>query len=497
MDNDELKAQARKELLRRQAVAELESRKSAAPQEEAEAPWYQKAGQAADDMVRLAASGMTFGFADKLAGAMSGEGTEGERQRTQQARERAGSAGNVAEIGGAVAVPLGLASKGATLAGRLGTGAMTGGKGLAARSGLMAAEGAGYGALTALGNDQDVGEGAAYGAAGGILGNVAGEAISSGVSKVAGAFNKKPKIPQLDEIRTAAKAAYDKADEAGVIFNPQGIQRLSSEVKGKLTDFGYDPALQPRIKAVLSRLDDLSEGNVTLKGMDTLRKVANNARMSMDPSEQMIGGRVIESLDDFIENVKPGEVLAGDATKGSAALKEARELWSRVRKTETVEKALEGAKLDTSASGSGGNIDNRTRQVLKPILKKTKGLKPDEKAALEKVIKGTPTQNALRLAGKLSPSGNGLMTMLHLLGGSATSGATLPLAAAGYGAKAAADNMTDKNVQQLVKVLLAGGDASATKAAPNAIQRLSQSKREALARSLMSIGAFEAGTPAR
>lgn len=457
-------------------------------------PAWQKPLQAADDTARLLASGLTFGYADKLAGYLGGEGTEAERERTQQARDRAGAAGTAAEIAGAVAVPMAAASKGVTLAGRLGTGGMTGAKGLLARSALMGAEGAGYGALTAAGNDQDISEGAGYGAVGGALGNVAGEAISAGVGKVAGLFNKKPDIPSVEKLRDMAKSAYDKADNAGVIFNPQGIQRLSTDIKTQLADFGFDPALQPRIMAVINRLDDLSQSNVTLKGMDTLRKVANNARLSQDPSERMIGGRVIEALDDFVENVRPGEVMAGDAQKGAEALKEARELWSRVRKTEMVEGAVEKAELRAASTGAGGNADNATRQNLRRILEKERGLKPDERKALETVVRGTPGQNALRLAGKFAPTGvvSGVLSGGAGLGLLGPAGLAIPLA--GAGAKAVADRMTGKNVNKLVEILRAGGNASATQAAPNLVQRLAQSKREALARFLMGIGAYEAGT---
>lgn len=461
------------------------------------APTSQQIPQAADDVMRLVANGLTFGYGDKIAGALSGEGTVAERVKTDMARQRAGSAGTGAEVVGAVAGPIGIARQGATLAGRLGTGAMTGAKGLAARSSLMAAEGAGYGALTAAGNDQDIGEGAGFGLVGGALGNVAGEAISAGVGKVAGLFNKKPDIPSVEKLRDMAKDAYQRADDAGVIFNPQGIQRLSADIKTQLADFGFDPALQPRVVAVLNRLDGLSQGNVTLKGMDTLRKVANNARLSQDPSERMIGGRVIEALDDFVENVRPGEVMAGDAQAGSEALREARGLWSRVRKTEMVEGAVEKAELRAASTGAGGNADNATRQNMRRILEKERGLKPDERAALETVVRGTPGQNALRLAGKFAPTGvvSGVLSGGAGLGLLGPAGLAIPLA--GAGAKAVADRMTGKNVNKLVEILRAGGNASATQAAPNAVQRLAQSKREALARILMGIGAHESGTPTR
>jgi hypothetical protein len=134
-------------------------------------PAWQKPLVAAGDMVDLAANGATMGFGNKGAAALRAaftdksydEELEAMRAATQRAGERSGSAGQLAEFAGVVGTPAALASRGATLAGRFGTGAMTGAKGVAARSGLLAAEGAGYGAASALGNDTNVAEGAAVG----------------------------------------------------------------------------------------------------------------------------------------------------------------------------------------------------------------------------------------------------------------------------------------------------------------------------------------------
>jgi hypothetical protein len=462
------------------------------PQAE-EQPWYAQAGQAADDMARLVANGMTFGYADKIAGYMSGQGTDAERAMTQDARNRAGGAGTVAEIGGAVATPMGLANKGLSLAGRLGTGAMTGAVGLAARTGLMAAEGAGYGALTAAGNDQDIGQGAALGAVGGGAGNVLGEGLSAGLSKVAGAFNKKPNIPSVDELRSAANAAYDKADNAGVIFAPQGVSRLGNDIRVELANFGFHPNLQPRIATVLDELERVQQGNVTLKGIDVLRKITDSARASMDPSEKALGNMIVQKIDDFVANAGPGDVFAGNAQDAAKAISEGRNLWGRMRRAEQVGEAVGRADLRAASTGSGGNADNATRQNLRRILEKGRGFTKDEKAAIEKVVRGTSGQNALRLAGKLSPSGNGLMAALGV-GGAMVNPLIGAASLGGMGAKAVADNITQKNVQELVDIILAGSK-SAAQPTKNAVQRLSESKREAISRALMAIGVHEGVTP--
>jgi len=487
------KDEARRELARR----ELERRRSQPAQaQQADMPWYQEAAQAADDVARLVAGGMTFGYADKIAGYLGGEGTEAERARTEAARQRAGSAGTAAELVGAVATPVGLASRGATVAGRLGTGAMTGAKGLAARSALMGLEGAGYGALTAAGNDQDISTGAQLGALGGAAGNLAGEAISAGVSKIAGVFNKKPTIPQLDDIEAAAKQARARADQAGVAYTSQAVDRLNASMRQSLTDIGYHPRTMPGASAAVDEIMALQGQNVTMSGLDTIRKIASGGYIPGNKQNNLAVTKIVNAIDDMADNLQQGDVLMGNGVAGAQALKEARQLETRMFKANKVQDAVRRADLRAASTGSGGNLDNATRQNLRRILENPRGLSGDERTALETIVRGTGGQNALRLAGKLSPQGSGLMAALGV-GGAMVNPAVGALSLGGMGAKAVADQITQQNVKRLTDIILAGGSRAATQAAPNAVQRLAQSKRDEIARILMSIGAHEAGTPAR
>lgn len=462
------------------------------PQQDAQAefdamPTWQKPLQAADDLVRRFANTASFGYADKLASYLSGTTLEEERAKSEAAGERAGSAGLAADLGGAVATPVGIAGQGLTMAGRLGTAGMKGLKGVGARAAAVVPEAAAYGALTAAGNDQDIGTGAGLGAVGGGLGSVAGEAVSAGIGKVAGAFSKKPVIPEVEQLKEAATQAYQRADDAGVMFSPMGVQKLQNNIVTDFTDRGFLPANEPGAAAVLGELQKLEGQNVTLKGLDTVRKMAGNAYIPGNKSNNALVQKIIGRIDELAQSPAADDVIAGDSQAGATAIKEARDLWSRVSKVDQVEEAIGKADLRAASTGSGGNVDNATRQNLRRVLEKGRGFKPDEKDALETAVRGTPTQNALRLAGKLSPSGNGLMAALGV-GGAMVNPMVGVASLGGMGAKAVADRMTGRNVDQLVKVLLAGGDASATKAAPNAVQRLTQSKREALARALMAIG---------
>ena len=136
-------------------------------------PEWQKPIIAAQDIFNTGLNGLSMGFADKGAAlarsAVTGKPYEqelqGMRDRTQASRDRAGWAGDAAEIGGSIALPMGLASRGVTLAGRMGAAGREGITGIMARAGLLGAEGGIYGGISAAGNDTDVGEGILTGAA--------------------------------------------------------------------------------------------------------------------------------------------------------------------------------------------------------------------------------------------------------------------------------------------------------------------------------------------
>jgi len=140
-------------------------------------PWYGKVGQAADDVVRLMANGATFGYADKLAGWANGTGSNTERQLSEDASTRAGYAAIPAELIGGVVSGGGLAKAGLT-AGRFASQA-PGVFGAGTRTAAMAADGAGFGALSATGNDTDIGTGALFGGALGGAIPLAGKAIGA------------------------------------------------------------------------------------------------------------------------------------------------------------------------------------------------------------------------------------------------------------------------------------------------------------------------------
>ena len=163
-------------------------------------------------------------------------------------------------------------------------------------------------------------------------------------------------------------------------------------------------------------------------------------------------------------------------------------MWGRAKKLETVQELLDRAGLNAGSAGAGGNVENASRQQIKRLLTNPnlkRGLTQAEQAAARKAVLGSPTQNALRLAGKLSPQGNGLMLAIGGAGTIAAPAAAIPAMIAGYGAKKTAEHLSRKSVAELVRLISSGGVPQPVM--KNAIQLLAESKRDALTRALMAI----------
>lgn len=467
-------------------------------------PAWQKPIVAASDIANLVGSGATFGYGDKAAAwarsQFTGNPYEAElekmRQQTEGARNRAGGAGIAAEVAGSLALPV---KTGATLSGRFGTSAMTGAKGLGARTGLMAAEGAGYGALTAAGNDQDIGTGALYGLAGGAGGNVLGEGIAAGVGKIAGKFNKPPPPPMSQQKLNANKdAAYKLSEKAGVLIKPQGIKHLADKVEADLADFGYDPDLHPGAKVALKKITEQLGNNVTLKGLDTIRKVAGNAYIMGSKANNKAVEKIIKHIDDLIESSDPNLMAGLDTTAGTKALKIARQYAHRSFKLEKANNLI----LKGNQMADRNITDTRVKSVKSQIAKINdpfsswgRGYTAAEKAAAAKAAKYTGGQRALHGLSVMNPFGGGKLSAAgHLAAGAANlATGNLPGLAmqavggvAGAGFQKAGEALANKSVREFVDLVARGGVPAPV--VQNALQRLAGAKREAVSRALMALG---------
>lgn len=386
----------------------------------------------------------------------------------------------VAEIGGALATGTGAARAGLTRAGRA---ASTAGK-----VGAGALEGMGYGALYGSGKAAP-GERLGGAATGAATGAAAGGALNYAGSKITDALARRATAkaaPSKDMLKRGADAAYDAARAR----NPQfrGFDRFAREARETLVNEGFHPRLHRNLRVVLDEIESLGP-NPDFKTLEKVRQMARaSAGNFNNPSEQRLGKMLIDGLDTFVERTAPmPEVKIG------------RELYGRFKRADMIDKAIEKATRRAASTGSGGNIENALRQEIRKILdnpKKLAGFGQAEREAMERFVAGNRGQDLLRLGGKLSPSGSGLMAALTGVGGAGAAGMSgnplfLGPALGGMAAKSMADTGARRGSNYVQALARTGGQTMPPPAAA-----LTAEQRALLARVLAGYGGGQAGAMA-
>lgn len=341
-----------------------------------------------------------------------------------------------------------------------------------------AAEGAVFGGLTAAGaaDGEDRLEAGAEGAVGGAL--VGGALARAGASfgRYLNMRAAAKSAPSGADLKNASQQLFDAARKSGIVYRPQPVKEMVSGVAARLLDDGIDAQIHPKASRVMSRLLDLVEKPATLKEVERFRKLATDAAFEAKPgsADQRLALMIRETLDEF--SLDQSNMVAASA--GAELQREARRLWSQFRKDELVTEQVAKAVRRAESTGSGGNVNNAIRQNLRRILDNKKmrsGFTPEEIAAIENIVSGGPVDGFLRLAGKLSPSGNGLMLGMNLGAAGATGGASLAITGVAAGAKELADRATTQRVKTLAAIIRSGG-----RPAQSRINALSKIEKKAL-----------------
>lgn len=275
-----------------------------------------------------------------------------------------------------------------------------------------------------------------------------------------GNWFKKSAAPTIEKVKSLAQNAYRKADQSGLVVKSGSFQKMVERVGATVADEGIDKTIHPKATAALNRLREEVGGTMTLKHLDTLRRVVRGAAQSTDADERRIAGIMLNEIDDYLTTLKPSDVAAGDAKAAASALRDARELWSRFRKAELINDAVERAARRAQSTGSGGNAENAIRQNIRSLIdnpKTRRAFNQQELKAMKQVVQGTPTQNTFRLIGKLSPQGSGLMAALGI-GATAYNPWLAAAPAAGMIAKPISEGIGRSNVSALQRQVLSGGN---------------------------------------
>ena len=215
--------------------------------------------------------------------------------------------------------------------------------------------------------------------------------------------------PGPEQLRAQGSALFEAAEASGVRFKTGPFGEFADSVLARLIDEGADDILTPKIARVANVLEQSKGRAPSIAQMAILRRQFSNAAGSADRAEARLGNIAIDLLDDFVES--------GAGAVG-ADLKAARVLWSRLRKSELVDNAIENAQA--AQSGIEAGLRNEFRSLWRARgSKKMRGFSKDELAAIRAVSEGDFAANILRRVGSLGGGLDASRNLLNLMAGAA------------------------------------------------------------------------------
>jgi len=343
------------------------------------------------------------------------------------------------------------------------------------------AGGAAQGLLTREGKRGDLANALMSAGTGAVLGKV-GDVGSKAVAKALTPAVKKVAVKPLEELAQVKDAAYDAVERTGVKYAPQSLQNAAQSITQTIGK-ELDPDLHSNVVKVLNNLNDrFSQGPLSIKEVDNARQFVSENLLDKQrtDAERRFGKIIKEGIDDFVNSAGPADVVGGRADDAANAINTARDMNTRFKKTEAVFEALE---LAANRAGPNQNIDSATINQMRRVLETTKNLSDQEKEILKDIVRGEKLSNVLRKMAKFSPASGGLPAWFTLFATMASGPVGLATAVVGEGSKRAAERMTQGRVQDLLRVMQAGGKINPNQLTPEQLRRIGRA------------GAFTAATP--
>lgn len=255
--------------------------------------------------------------------------------------------------------------------------------------------------------------------------NPAVRAGDRAIPGVAGAATEKvkPPVPSAQELKAAGGADIQAAKNSGLEVTASSVGDWSRKVQQELFDSGVHPTLAGNTHKILKELEDAPPGSFSTAAnlqslRETLQSVAQNFNADA-AKDQLAASRAIKSLDEFIPNLNPKDILAGTAAatqkmfetgRGNyAAAFRSNDLTGKLDRAKTG--ILERAEGRAQAANSGRNLDNSIRSRVESLLERPKevsGFSDKELEALNSVVAGGPVRNSSRYISGWLGGGGGI-----------------------------------------------------------------------------------------
>jgi hypothetical protein len=228
-----------------------------------------------------------------------------------------------------------------------------------------------------------------------------------GASKVANSMAEaralKAATPALADVKSEATSAYDALTARNVAtpLSQSTLDNLASDITTTLNNRGIRPSNAASIHAAVDEI----KMPATTGAADVVDLVA--ARQSI---KELLGKHDTNKSGAFVALGKIEQAIEQNSPGTMKAIREADKNYAAAKAAEALDKRVAKAELRAAGENSGMNVGNKIRQNITTYLgsNEAKYLSAETKADLEKIVRGTASQNTMRAVANLLGGGGGL-----------------------------------------------------------------------------------------
>jgi hypothetical protein len=278
----------------------------------------------------------------------------------------------------------------------------------------------------------------------------AGLMASLGIGSTAGltGLRKAKGAPTHEDLVLESKNLYDKAKQSGVQFDTTKFADEMFNMSKQLRSEGYTPKAYPGIASVVEEMTNVQNPK-DFTELQAIRKMIQGQQKSADAETRRLASILKDDFDNYLLNAPDTHITAG-TKEGTKLWGEARNSYSRLKKSEIFDDMLQNAELDKSKFTQSG-AENSMAQQLRQLAKNDKKMRtftPQEQDAIREAAKGGNVQNLLKFYGRFAPTG----PVSSIFAGGATAYEPLigvPFAVGAAGSRMGAEAMRRNAVENL------------------------------------------------
>lgn len=265
----------------------------------------------------------------------------------------------------------------------------------------------------------------------------------------------------IQDIRDRASESYRSVNDAGIVLSSNGANTLFNKIKNDLDKNLFLPENAIPVKNVLNQIEGVySRGNVKFSDIDQTRQMANNLLKNSDQQVRFFAKTMIASIDDYIAQLSPKDVVAGaggidDAVKKIMA---ARKDWRNQSRANTLSDILDVAEVKAlNPKTSESELIRNGFINLAANKDKIKLFTPDEQAAIRRVAKGGSLDPLLSFISRFNPERSPFVTATIGAGSYATGRPeAIAIPIAGYTADELQKFLRQSQARKAISGLLSG-----------------------------------------